>query len=131
MKEKVPPAGESTGSGFLEPTSFSEAAHGAGGGTEGWGWGWSHHRPRVGPFGTAMRSLETASERAAAKDTFGALRAPTLSDSPPSGAGLPSRGPTHVMGHLLAQVGFHQEYPGNFLTGPVQDSGNQRVLTVF
>lgn len=45
-----------------------------------------------GPFGTAMRSLETTSERAAAKDTFGALRVPTLSASPPSGAGLTSWG---------------------------------------
>lgn len=76
--------------------------------------------------GRAGAILETTSERAAAKVTFGALRVPTLPASPPAGAG-----PTHIMGHLLAQVGFHQEHPGNFLTGPVQDSGDQRVLTVF
>lgn len=35
------------------------------------------------------------------------------------------------MGNFFAQVGFHQEYPGDLLTWPVQDSGYQRVLTVF
>lgn len=78
-----------------------------------------------------MWSLEATSERATTKDTFGALRVPTLSASPPSGAGLPSLGPTHIMRNLLAEVGFHQEYPGNFLTGSMQDPGNQWVLTVF
>lgn len=48
-----------------------------------------------------------------------------------TGTGLQASAPTHVVGDLLAQVSFHQEYPGNLLTWPMQDSGNQRVLTVF
>lgn len=47
------------------------------------------------------------------------------------GTGPRASAPTHIVGDLLAQVSFHQEYPGNLLTWPVQDSGNQRVLTVF
>lgn len=42
-----------------------------------------------------------------------------------------SSDPTHIMGHFLTQVGFHQEDLDDFLTRPMQDSGYQRVLTIF
>lgn len=51
---------------------------------------------------------------------------PELRSRPPRASAL-----THFVGDFLAQVSFHQEYPGDLLTGPVQDSGNQRVLRVF